>query len=55
VDLKTGIGYMTKKTLETDFNELAIIFLKEKLRKLDEGPMHQGMAELIQMKAKKQE
>jgi hypothetical protein len=29
---------MTKKTLETDFNELDIILLEEKLRELNEGP-----------------
>jgi hypothetical protein len=42
-----------KKTLETDFNELDIILLEEKLRELNEGPLHQGMAEVIQMVAKK--
>jgi 2-polyprenyl-3-methyl-5-hydroxy-6-metoxy-1,4-benzoquinol methylase len=43
-----------KKTLETDFNELDIILLEEKLRELNEGPLHQGMAEVIQMVAQKQ-
>ena len=43
-----------KKTLETDFNELKMIVLEEKLRELNEGPLHQGMAEVIQMVAQKQ-
>jgi 2-polyprenyl-3-methyl-5-hydroxy-6-metoxy-1,4-benzoquinol methylase len=40
-------------TLASDFNALAIQLNQEIKRTLNEGPLHQGLAEVIQFKAKK--
>ncbi len=40
-------------TLASDFNTLAIQLNQEIKRTLNEGPLHQGLAEVIQFKAKK--
>jgi SAM-dependent methyltransferase len=40
-------------TLENDFKDLEIVQLIEKQRILDEGPLHQGLAEVVQMVGEK--
>lgn len=40
-----------KKLLESDFDGLEIIENKEIQRKLNEGPLHQGLAEVVQFNA----
>jgi SAM-dependent methyltransferase len=42
-----------KMTLSDDFKELVILENAEKQRVLNEGPLHQGVAEVIQFKAQK--
>lgn len=43
----------TAKELETEFPSLKILLKEEKQRILDEGPLHQGLAEVIQFIAQK--
>lgn len=43
----------TKKKLKEDLTGLELVKLDRKIRKLNEGPIHQGDAEVIQVVAKK--
>ena len=41
------------QTLQEDFNDIQFLELVEKQRILDEGPLHQGLAEVVQMCGRK--
>jgi 2-polyprenyl-3-methyl-5-hydroxy-6-metoxy-1,4-benzoquinol methylase len=50
---KNSEWLFSSATIATEFPSLKILLNEEKQRTLDEGPLHQGLAEVIQFKAQK--
>jgi hypothetical protein len=50
---KNSEWLFSAKELEKEFPGLKILMNEEKHRVLDEGPLHQGKAEVVQFKAQK--